>query len=407
METGQLKIIIVGHVDHGKSTLIGRLLYDTDSLPVEKKEEIRKTSEVLKKKMEFAFVMDALEEERKGGLTIDTTQIFFHTSKRRYVIIDAPGHKEFLKNMLTGTSQAEAGILVVDVVEGVREQTKRHAYLLSMLGIKQICVLINKMDLVGYSKDKFEEVKRDILEFLSYLRITPSFILPVSALEGENLASSKRLSWFKGPTLLEALDNFQELILEEKPLRFPVQDIYNLHGKEIAVGRVESGEIAIKDKVTIFPSLKEATVKEIHKFMVENPQKATYGESIGISLEGGEKLKRGDVLVKDKSPLLTSRITAHLFWFEEPGGEKGEFFTFRCVTQEIPCVIEKILHKFDPASLERVEENASRINRAEVAQISLSLSSPAVIDSFSEIPELGRFILEKEGTPVAGGIISS
>lgn len=228
-EERALPIVIVGHVDHGKSTLIGRLLYDTGCLPSDKFAEIQKSSEMLGKIVEFAFVMDCLEEERSRGITIDTTQTFFKTSKRRYVIIDAPGHKEFLKNMITGTSQAEAALLIIDSSEGIRDQTKRHAYILSMLGLKQICVLLNKIDLINYSQEQFLQLKKTVTEFLEGLSIRPTFVLPVSAIQGDNVATpSNEISWFDGPTVLEALDTFKELKVEEKPLRFPIQDIYSM-----------------------------------------------------------------------------------------------------------------------------------------------------------------------------------
>ena len=208
-EEHALPIVIVGHVDHGKSTLIGRLLYDTDCLPPDKYSEIQKSSEMLGREVEFAFVMDCFEEERSRGITIDTTQTFFKTPKRRYVIIDAPGHKEFLKNMITGSSQAEAALLIIDAFEGIRDQTRRHAYILGMLGFKQVCVLLNKIDLVHYSKDKFFELKNQVTDFLKQLNIHPTFVLPISAIRGDNVAQpSKKMPWFDGPTVLQAWDTF-------------------------------------------------------------------------------------------------------------------------------------------------------------------------------------------------------
>ena len=205
-----MKIVIVGHVDHGKSTLIGRLFFDTGCLPEEKIEEVRKTCEALGRDMEFAFVMDHLEEERSQGVTIDTAQTFFNTDKRSYVIIDAPGHKEFIKNMITGASQAESAILIVDAEEGVREQTKRHAYILSLLGLDQVIVVINKMDLVNYKEETFNKLKDDVTAFLSSIKIKPSFVIPISAKEGDLVAKKLgRMEWYKGPTVLQALDAFK------------------------------------------------------------------------------------------------------------------------------------------------------------------------------------------------------
>jgi len=405
-EERALPIVIVGHVDHGKSTLIGRLLYDTGCLPADKYAEIQRSSEMLGRIVEFAFVMDCLEEERSRGITIDTTQTFFKTPKRRYVIIDAPGHKEFLKNMITGTSQAEAALLIIDAFEGIRDQTKRHAYILGMLGLKQICVLLNKIDLVHYSKDKFLELETEITDFLNQLNVHPTFILPISAIHGDNVATpSKKISWFDGPTVLEALDTFHELKVEEKPLRFPIQDSYRIDGKKILVGRIESGRLVRGESLSLLPEKKKVTIKSIHKFMESGVTTASYEESIGISLQGRHRVERGHILTGDLSSMISNRIKANIFWMDSMGYRAGETLLFRCVTQEIPCRIEKIYKKFDPASMELIEKEASSIKGAEVADILIQLDQKVVVDPFNEIPEMGRFVLEKDGRPVAGGII--
>ena len=234
-DSSTLNFVIVGHVDHGKSTLIGRLLYDTDSLPSDKIEEIKKTSEGLGRKTEFAYLLDHLEEERQQGLTIDTTQVFFKTDKRCYVIIDAPGHVEFVKNMVTGASQAEAAILIIDVKEGIKEQTKRHAYILSLLGLNQVVVILNKMDLVDFSEGRFNEVKKGAQEFLNSINMDPLFYIPICAIKGDNIARrSERMNWYNGPTLLESLDTLKSReSAENKPLIFPIQDAYKIDDKRI------------------------------------------------------------------------------------------------------------------------------------------------------------------------------
>jgi sulfate adenylyltransferase large subunit len=406
MDQNSLKLVIVGHVDHGKSTLIGRLLYDTESLPPDKLKEIEKISETLGREREFAFVMDSLEEERKRGITIDTAQTFFKTPKRRYVIIDAPGHKEFLKNMITGTSQAEAALLIVDAQEGVREQTKRHGYILGMLGLQQIVVVINKMDLVDYSQERFQEVKDEITRFLEGLEIRPPYTIPLSAINGDNVATaSKLLPWYSGPTALEALDTFSELKIEEKPLRFPIQDIYRIEGKRIVVGRVEAGTVKRGDILYVLPLKKEVKVSSIDRFLAEGVKEAGVGESIGISLGDGPDVQRGQVLSRDLDSIITDRIKANIFWMEKDLYHTGDPLLFRCVTQEIPCTIEKIYKTFDPASLEVTEETTGQIREAEVAEIMISLKREAVIDPFQEIPEMGRFVLEQNAIPAAGGII--
>jgi sulfate adenylyltransferase subunit 1 len=405
-EERALPIVIVGHVDHGKSTLIGRLLYDTGCLPADKYAEIQKSSETLGRRLEFAFVMDCLEEERSRGITIDTTQTFFRTPKRRYVIIDAPGHKEFLKNMITGTSQAEAALLIIDAFEGIRDQTKRHAYILGMLGLKQVCVLLNKIDLVDYSEMKFDELRKKITDLLGPLNICPTFILPISAILGDNVATpSERIPWFDGPTVLQALDTFEELKVEEKPLRFPIQDIYRVDGKKIIVGRVEAGRLARGESLFLLPEKKSVTVDRIEKFLSGNLRAANFEESVGIRLKGRPRVRRGQILTADLSSKITDAIDANIFWMDPAGFQMGESLLFRCVTQEVPCKIEKIHKRFDPASMEWMEEDASSIRGAEVAHALIHLEARVVVDSFNDIPEMGRFVLEKNGRPVAGGII--
>lgn len=406
MDQNSLKLVIVGHVDHGKSTLIGRLLYDTESLPPDRLKEIEKISETLGREREFAFVMDSLEEERKRGVTIDTTQTFFKTPQRRYVIIDAPGHKEFMKNMITGTSQAEAALLIVDAQEGVKEQTKRHGYVLAMLGLKQIVVVINKMDLVDYFQERFQEIKDEITGFLKGLEITPSYTIPLSATKGDNVAKkSERLPWYTGPTVLEALDTFSELKIEEKPLRFPIQDIYEIEGRRIVVGRVESGTVKTGDTLYLLPPKKEVKISSVERFLTEGVKEASVGDSIGIYLGDDQDVQRGQVLSRDLSSIITNRIQANIFWMEKDVYRTEGPLLFRCVTQEIPCRIEKIYKTFDPASLEVTQESATQIRDAEVAEVMISLEREAVIDQFQQIPEMGRFVLEQQGIPAAGGII--
>ena len=406
IEERVLPIVIVGHVDHGKSTLIGRLLYDTGCLPPDKFSEIQSSSETLGRNLEFAFVMDCFEEERSRGITIDTTQTFFKTPKRRYVIIDAPGHKEFLKNMITGSSQAEAALLIIDAFEGIRDQTRRHAYILGMLGFKQVCVLLNKIDLVEYAQDKFIQLKAEVTDFLNQLDIHPTFILPISAIQGDNVAHpSEKLSWFDGPTVLQALDTFEPLKVEEKPLRFPIQDIYSIDGKKMLVGRIEAGRLKRGENLFLLPEKKKVVVKSIEKFLKNDVATANFEESVGICLKGRHRVGRGRILAGDLSSMISDSIRANIFWMDARAHQKGETLLFRCVTQEIPCQIEKIYKKFDPASMELIEEEASSISGAEVADVMIHLKSQAVVDPFNDIPEMGRFVLEKEGRPAAGGII--
>jgi sulfate adenylyltransferase large subunit len=406
MKNEKLKFVIVGHVDHGKSTLIGRLLYDTNSLSEGKIEEIKQLCESLGKDIEFGYVMDHLEEERDQGITIDTAQTFFSSQKRDYVIIDAPGHVEFLKNMISGASQAEAAILMVDAEEGVKEQTKRHAYILGMLGLSQVVVAINKMDLVGYSRETFENVKKDLLGFLSGLKITPSYVIPVSAKQGDFIAhGSSEMKWYDGPTILEALDTFRPREnANYKPLRFVVQDVYNFD-KRIIAGRVESGVIRKGDMIRILPSGEETRVKSIEEFLKDVTEAET-GKSIGITTIDKVFIDRGNVIVKDGDlPAVTDRIRANIFWMDKTPFKKGESIWFRCATQEVACHIEKINRIINSSTLELISEDAEEIRNREVADIIIRTDKPVVVENFNKIEELGRFVLGKDDT-LAGGIIT-
>lgn len=408
-----LPIVIVGHVDHGKSTLIGRLLYDTGSLPEGKLEEIRMASEATGREIEFSFLMDHLKEERERGITIDISQTFFSSDKRRYVIIDAPGHKEFLKNMITGSSQAEAALLLVDISEGIKDQTRRHAFILSMLGLKQVAVIVNKMDMFEYSKDKFDSIVLEIKDLLNQLNIQPSYIIPISARDGSNVAKKDGcMNWYNGPTVLEALDSFNSLEVGDKPLRFPVQDVYNINGKKIVVGRIEAGQIKTGEELCILPENEKTKVLSIEKFMEEGIESAYTGECAGICID--KTVERGQVIVSKKmqenggqnhSATTTQKIHANIFWMSHDTYHKNDNVTFKCATQEVNGKIVHILRRFDPATIEVVEKEASEIKAAEIAEVELLLEKDVVVDSFTEIPELGRFVIEKEGHPVAGGII--
>ncbi len=405
MEERSLHLVIVGHVDHGKSTLVGRLLFDTGSLAPEKLADIKRTCESMGKDMDFAYVMDNLEEERTKGITIDIAHTFFMTQKRRYVIIDAPGHKEFLKNMISGTSQAEAALLLVDISRGIQEQTLRHCYILSLLGIKQVVVLVNKMDLADYSESSFKDVEARIGSVLAGLDIKPAYIIPLSASKGENVAKrSEKLDWYAGLTVLEALDSFTTLRIEDKGLRFPVQDCYSFDGQDIAVGRVEAGSLKKGQEVYILPQKTKTKVAGIMKFPDEDIKEAPVGDCVGILAEG-VKLERGQILSDDLRSDITDKIRANIFWMVDKDYKLGIPVTFKCATQEARGRIEKIYKRFDPALVEIVENDSSIIKPAEIAEVEIKLDSPVVVDKFSDIPELGRFVLEHAGYPVAGGII--
>lgn len=403
-----MKIVIVGHMDHGKSTLIGRLMYDTGSISPDRMEVIRKTCEEMGKPVEFAFVMDHLREERERGMTIDTAQTFFRTPGRDYVIIDAPGHKEFMKNMITGASQAETSILVIDVREGVMEQTTRHAYILGMLNLRRNILVLNKMDLVGYSEEKFQEVRGEIGAFLKRLEIVPSFVIPVSGTGGDNFASrSGKMPWYTGPTILQSLDALEkDEDIHERPFRMPVQDVYEREGGKIVVGRVESGRLAEGDELMLLPEKRKVAVVRVLEFGKAR-HSAEAGESIGLIISGDGAVKRGDVLSDSGNvPRLSRSLTANIFWMSPEGFDISETLTLRANTQERRCVIKEIRRRINSSTLDTIEERARAIGENEVGEILIETGRPLAFELFSFIPELGRFVLERGNDIVAGGIIT-
>ena len=406
MDRDFLNIVIVGHVDHGKSTLIGRLLYDTHSIPDSLVEEAKQISKELGKEMEFAYLLDALEEEREENITIDTTQTFFSTENREYIIIDAPGHKEFLKNMITGASMAQAGVLIVDVERGLEEQTRRHAYLLSLIGIQDVVIAVNKMDAVSYSEEKFKALSREITEFFKKIDITPLEIVPVSAREGENVASpSKSMPWWKGDTIVQALDTFHpEKSTSTESLRFPIQDCYRIAGKEVYVGRIESGEISVGDSVKILPN---GDTAEIHSIEVWEDEKdsAGVGECIGVTFKSNysQILERGVMICAGEEPRLLDTIEATLFWLGEEPLPIGTQMTLRCATQDVNCTLKQIKERIDSSTLESSKSTA--LNMSEVGQVVIKTERPIVVEEMQEIEALGRFVLVQDNDIRAGGIV--
>lgn len=405
-EKDDLKLVIVGHIDHGKSTLIGRLLFDTDSLPPGRMDEIKSICEALGKDIEFGYIMDNLEEERDQGITIDTAQIFFNTKKRNYTIIDAPGHVEFVKNMITGASQAEAAILIVDAEEGVQEQTRRHAYILSMLGLEQVIVVINKMDLVDFSEDRLNEVSSDLNSFLSGIGIAPSYLIPISASKGDNVANkSENMSWYGGKTLLEALDTF----LPNKPsydkaMRFSVQDIYKIE-KRIIVGRVETGILKSGQKILALPSGETTEIKSIEEYLKEDVREAYAGKAPGIVTKDKIFCDRGYVICDpDEPPKVTDTFRAHIFWMDKEPLKKGERIILKCSTQDAVCEVTEFTRVLDSSTL-KVLEGKDEIANREVADVVIKTDKPLVLENFNETKELGRFVLERLNT-CAGGIIT-
>jgi bifunctional enzyme CysN/CysC/sulfate adenylyltransferase subunit 1 len=404
-----LRIVIVGHVDHGKSTLIGRLFYDTGSLPVERYREIERTCREQGREFEFAYLMDALQEEREQNITIDTAQSFFRTAKRPYIIIDAPGHKEFLKNMVTGAAAADAAILLVDGAEGVREQTRRHAYILSLLGLRQVAVAINKMDLAGYRRDRFHAVEEEIRRFLHSVGIVPSYVIPISARAGDNIASpSTNMPWHQGPTLLSALDSFSPAReVSGLPLRFPIQDVYVWDRKRIYAGRVESGAVRPGDRVVFSPSGKSSRVRSVEKWNHPSLPVAAAGECVGITLDDERFVERGEVMgtADDDPPRGGQELSASLFWLGNDPLRLNGRYVLKLATAEAEVTLSAIAERLNSSTLEVIERHAERVENLEVANVTFTLSRPLAADTFEENPRLGRFVVAVEGFVAGGGIV--
>lgn len=397
-------IVVTGHIDHGKSTLIGRLLYDCGALPQERYEEMRQSSiENGRHQEEFAFVLDSFEEERRRGITIDTAQIFFRAAGRPYVIIDAPGHREFIRNMVTGASYAEAAILIVDAGQGIRDQTLRHLRLLHMVGIRDICVVVNKMDAIGYEHEVFGDLCTDIDRLFASLALTPHAVIPVSALTGENMTSrSSVMPWYSGPILVEALGSFEFRPLEERPLRFPVQDVYVIDEETVVVGRVESGSLNTGMKMQLLPAEIPVTVGAVRKYPHKDIGSASYEDAVGLVVKGDNSIRRGDVFVSGERPQTGTRFQANLFWFQDTY-KSNDPVILRCATQEVRVRIS-LEEVFDPGDGSEAR-NDDRIVVGEIARCSIDSERPLIFDKCSLIPEMGRFVIERDGTPVGGGII--
>ena len=403
----QLKIVIVGHVDHGKSTFIGRLFFDTGSLPAGKLEQLQRVAERRGVPFEWANLMDALQAERDQNITIDTAQIWFQTSKRQYVIIDAPGHKEFLKNMITGAASADAAFLLIDAHEGVQEQSRRHGYLLNLLGVRQIVILVNKMDLADYSEERFNQIETEYRGYLENIGVKPRLFIPIAAKHGDNIASpSPRMSWWHGPTVLRALDEFQcAETPKDQSLRFPIQDIYRFDERRILSGRVESGSIRIGDRLIFTPTNKVSQVKTIERWNAPASDFAEAGESIGITLTEQIFVERGAVAaLEDTPPYELSRFKARLFWLGRSPFRKGTSYKLKLGTQEVDCEIEAVDHVIDASTLGRISRPAGEVFVAkhEVAELSLRTKRPIAFDAHSEIAATGRFVIV-DGYEVAGG----
>jgi bifunctional enzyme CysN/CysC len=407
-----VRIVIVGHVDHGKSTLIGRLLYETGSLPDGKLEQLKAVSARRGMPFEWSFLLDALQTERDQGITLDTSQIRSRTPSRDFVLIDAPGHAEFLRNMITGAAQADAALLIVDAAEGVRDQTRRHGYLLHLLGVRQVAVVINKMDRVNFDEQRFRDIEAEISTHLVNLGLNPIAVIPISARDGDGVARRTDLiAWHGGPTVVETLDGFMPARqADELALRLPVQAVYKFDDRRIVAGRIETGRIAVGEEIVVMPSGKTARVRSIESWPVpaaaDAPRAAFAGQSIGITLDSEIFLDRGDVIsTAAMRPKAAQRLRARVFWLNEEPLEVGSTINVRIGTAEARGTIAAIEKAVDPGALSATEATAVAQNH--VGEIDIALSRPLAVDPYAVNARTGRIVLDMKGRISGGGLVLS
>ncbi|AEK72129.1 elongation factor 1-alpha [Thermococcus sp. 4557] len=420
-EKPHINIVFIGHVDHGKSTTVGRLLFDSQNIPeniIQKFEQMGEKG----KSFKFAWVMDRLKEERERGITIDVAHTKFETPHRYITIIDAPGHRDFVKNMITGASQADAAVLVVAVTDGVMPQTKEHAFLAKTLGINHVIVSINKMDMVNYDEKKFKQVAEQVKKLLMMLGYKNVQVIPTSAWEGDNIVKkSDKMPWYNGPTLFEALDQIPEPPKPtDKPLRIPIQDVYSIKGVgTVPVGRVETGVLKVGDVVifepasTIFHKAIQGEVKSIEMHH-ESMQEALPGDNIGFNVRGVGKndIKRGDVAGHTNNPPTVVRpkdtFKAQIIVLNHPTAiTVGYTPVLHAHTLQVAVRFEQLLAKLDPRTGNIVEENPQFIKTGDSAIVILRPTKPMVIEPVKEIPQMGRFAIRDMGQTVAAGMVIS
>ncbi len=409
-----MNVVVIGHVDHGKSTVVGRLLAETGSLPEGKLDAVREQCRRNSKPFEYAFLLDALKDEQDQGITIDAARCFFQSERRRYVIIDAPGHVEFIKNMVTGASRAEAGLIVIDAEEGVRENSRRHGYLISLLGVKQVAVLIKKMDLVGFERGVYDDIVKEYSDFLVHVGIEPVAFVPLSGREGDNVAtSSDRTPWYAGGTVVEVMDSFEkEPALTGKPFRFPVQDIYKFteenDDRRILAGRVETGEIRVGEEVVFLPSGKRSVIAGIEGFSAPPAVSVRAGQSAGFTLTEQIYVQRGELMcVADSSlPHTGTQFRVNLFWLGRQPMIKNKRYKMKLAGTRIPVWLREIETVLDASNLS-TDATREQVERHDVAECTLETLRPIAYDLAADLPRTGRFVIIDNYEISAGGIILS
>jgi len=399
-----LKVVVTGEVDAGKSSLIGRLLYDTGSLHKGQMAEISRVSGINGSFLEFAYLLDGLEEERLGQLTIDTTQIFCRNAKSGFLFIDVPGHVELLKNMLCGSSYSQAAVLVADVTKPLENGSIRHINVLKFLGIGHIVVVLNKMDIIGFNQDIFERAKAEISAFIDSVGMKAECFIPLSARQGENLVKkSAKIFWYKGPCLIAALNSLVRSNKKEKKrgFYFPIQDVYIRKGKPVFVGTILSGRIKKNDRVHVSPEGKPDRIKTIRVFG-KNKLSAQAPESIGLELASADGFRRGQIIYKDGQLKPSAEVSARILCVQPIRPEDKLFFS--CATQQTLCSIKQI-NKFSSIASTITSASKSGLDKADVAEVVIAMQEPVVVKRFCQLEALGRFVLRKGREICAAGII--
>ena len=405
-----VRVVIVGHVDHGKSTLIGRLLYETGSLSAGKLESLGAVSDRRGMRFEWSFLLDALQTERDQGITLDTSQIRLRTAARDIVLIDAPGHAEFLRNMVTGAAQADAALLVIDASEGVRDQTRRHIHLLHLLGISHIAVAVNKMDRVGFDQNRLVELEAEITAELSKLQLTAIAVIPISARNGDGVVQrTEAVAWHKGPTVLQLLERFAPAKpTADLPLRIPVQAVYKFDDRRIIAGRIESGMLAVGDEIIFLPNGAKARVRSIEEWPVRSDTRsggiAQAGRSIGLTLDQQIFVDRGDLIAAPQSPAVAAlRVRARVFWLHDKPLREGMTVGVRVGTAERSGRIASTENAVDPGALS--PGLGESIARNHIGEIEITLAQPVGADLHAENPRTGRLVLDYGGRISGGGLV--
>ncbi len=404
-----LRFLTCGNVDDGKSTLIGRLLYDSKLIYEDQMAAIEKDSQKFNttdEAFDLALLVDGLQSEREQGITIDVAYRYFSTDKRKFIIADTPGHEQYTRNMVTGASTCELAIVMVDARYGIQTQTRRHSYICSLLGIKHIIVAINKMDLMDYSQEVYQKIKADYREMAKNFNIDDIRFVPISALKGDNVVTpSEEMDWYPGATLMKLLETVK--IDQDKDLehmRFPVQYVNrpNLNFRGFC-GTLASGLIQVGDEVTALPSGKQSRIKSIYTFDGEL-ETARPGQAITITLEDEIDVSRGDMLVHNgHEPNVTNKVQAHVVWMDENPMRTHKEYTFKFATKSCAGKVTAIPHKIDVNMLEQHAENSESLELNEIALSEVSLTDKIAVDTYKALPQTGAFIVIDRHTNVTVG----